>query len=182
MKANTLRQLYLDFFKSKQHKIVSSAPIVVKNDSTLMFANAGMNQFKDIFLGDTEAKELRVANSQKCLRVSGKHNDLEEVGHDTYHHTMFEMLGSWSFGNYFKEDNPNNKRLKRLLSNLIEKYNASEDQLLFAWLLKHPAGIHPVVGTTRIERLKAAMDAVKINLSREDWFLLLETQWGHEVP
>ncbi|MDP7567185.1 MAG: alanine--tRNA ligase-related protein, partial [Flavobacteriales bacterium] len=104
MKANTLRQLYLDFFKSKQHKIVSSAPMVVKNDPTLMFTNAGMNQFKDIFLGDTEPKELRVANSQKCLRVSGKHNDLEEVGHDTYHHTMFEMLGSWSFGDYFKED------------------------------------------------------------------------------
>ena len=104
MKANTLRQLYLDFFKSKQHKIVSSASMVVKNDPTLMFANAGMNQFKDIFLGDTEPKELRVANSQKCLRVSGKHNDLEEVGHDTYHHTMFEMLGSWSFGDYFKED------------------------------------------------------------------------------
>lgn len=104
MKANTLRQLYLDFFQSKQHKIVSSAPMVVKNDPTLMFANAGMNQFKDIFLDDSEPKELRVANSQKCLRVSGKHNDLEEVGHDTYHHTMFEMLGSWSFGDYFKED------------------------------------------------------------------------------
>tara|TARA_B110000003_G_scaffold228857_1_gene230482 strand:- start:1045 stop:3636 length:2592 start_codon:yes stop_codon:yes gene_type:complete len=104
MKANTLRQLYLDFFKSKQHKIVSSAPMVVKNDPTLMFTNAGMNQFKDIFLGDSEPKDLRIANSQKCLRVSGKHNDLEEVGHDTYHHTMFEMLGSWSFGDYFKED------------------------------------------------------------------------------
>jgi len=104
MKANTLRQLYLDFFKSKEHKIVSSAPMVVKNDPTLMFTNAGMNQFKDIFLGDSEPKDLRIANSQKCLRVSGKHNDLEEVGHDTYHHTMFEMLGSWSFGDYFKED------------------------------------------------------------------------------
>ena len=104
MKANTLRALYLDFFKSKQHKIVSSAPMVVKNDPTLMFTNAGMNQFKDIFLGDSDPKDLRVANSQKCLRVSGKHNDLEEVGHDTYHHTMFEMLGSWSFGDYFKED------------------------------------------------------------------------------
>jgi alanyl-tRNA synthetase len=104
MKANTLRQLYLDFFKSKQHKIVASAPMVVKNDPTLMFTNAGMNQFKDIFLGDSDPKDLRIANSQKCLRVSGKHNDLEEVGHDTYHHTMFEMLGSWSFGDYFKED------------------------------------------------------------------------------
>jgi len=104
MKANTLRELYLDFFKSKDHKIVSSAPMLVKNDPTLMFTNAGMNQFKDIFLGDSLTKELRIANSQKCLRVSGKHNDLEEVGHDTYHHTMFEMLGSWSFGDYFKDD------------------------------------------------------------------------------
>ena len=104
MKANTLRKLYLDFFKSKQHKILPSAPMVVRNDSTLMFTNAGMNQFKDVFLGDTTLTDLRVANSQKCLRVSGKHNDLEEVGHDTYHHTMFEMLGSWSFGDYFKED------------------------------------------------------------------------------
>ena len=104
MKANTLRKLYLDFFKSKQHKIMTSAPMVVKNDPTLMFANAGMNQFKDVFLGDSLPIDLRVANSQKCLRVSGKHNDLEEVGHDTYHHTMFEMLGSWSFGDYFKED------------------------------------------------------------------------------
>jgi len=104
MKANKLRELYLDFFKSKQHKIVISAPIVVKNDPTLMFTNAGMNQFKDIFLGDSEPKDVRIANSQKCLRVSGKHNDLEQVGHDTYHHTMFEMLGSWSFGDYSKED------------------------------------------------------------------------------
>lgn len=104
MEANRLRTLYLDFFKSKQHKIQSSAPMVVKNDSTLMFTNAGMNQFKGIFLGESDPKELRVANSQKCLRVSGKHNDLEEVGHDTYHHTMFEMLGSWSFGDYFKEN------------------------------------------------------------------------------
>ena len=104
MKANKIRQLFLDFFQSKQHKIISSAPMVIKNDPTLMFTNAGMNQFKDIFLGDTTPIGLRVANSQKCLRVSGKHNDLEEVGHDTYHHTMFEMLGSWSFGDYFKED------------------------------------------------------------------------------
>ena len=104
MKANTLRKLYLDFFQSKEHRIVSSAPIVVKNDPTLMFTNAGMNQFKDVFLGDSLPTSLRVVNSQKCLRVSGKHNDLEEVGHDTYHHTMFEMLGSWSFGDYFKEE------------------------------------------------------------------------------
>jgi alanyl-tRNA synthetase len=104
MKANTLRKLYLDFFQSKEHKISTSASMVVKNDPTLMFTNAGMNQFKDIFLGDSVPTNLRVVNSQKCLRVSGKHNDLEEVGHDTYHHTMFEMLGSWSFGDYFKEE------------------------------------------------------------------------------
>tara|TARA_B100001758_G_scaffold247507_1_gene265617 strand:- start:15501 stop:18095 length:2595 start_codon:yes stop_codon:yes gene_type:complete len=104
MKANTLRKLYLDFFKSKQHKTIKSAPMLVHNDPSLMFTNAGMNQFKDIFLGDSIPKDLRVANSQKCLRVSGKHNDLEQVGHDTYHHTMFEMLGNWSFGDYFKED------------------------------------------------------------------------------
>ena len=104
MKANKLRKLYLDFFKSKEHKIVSSAPMIVKDDPTLMFTNAGMNQFKHILLGDVIPVDLRVANSQKCLRVSGKHNDLEEVGHDTFHHTMFEMLGSWSFGDYFKEN------------------------------------------------------------------------------
>jgi alanyl-tRNA synthetase len=104
MTSNEIRQQFLDFFKSKSHKIVASAPIVVKNDPTLMFTNAGMNQFKDYFLGNKTAVEKRVANSQKCLRVSGKHNDLEEVGVDTYHHTMFEMLGNWSFGDYFKKD------------------------------------------------------------------------------
>ena len=102
MNSNEIRKTFFDFFQSKQHAIVPSAPMVVKNDPTLMFTNAGMNQFKDIFLGNQPAKYSRVADSQKCLRVSGKHNDLEEVGHDTYHHTMFEMLGNWSFGDYFK--------------------------------------------------------------------------------
>lgn len=104
MTSAQIRQQFLDFFASKQHQIVASAPIVVKNDPTLLFTNAGMNQFKDYFLGNKNAPFPRVADTQKCLRVSGKHNDLEEVGVDTYHHTMFEMLGNWSFGNYFKSE------------------------------------------------------------------------------
>ncbi|TAF43294.1 MAG: alanine--tRNA ligase [Sphingobacteriales bacterium] len=111
MTAKQIRQAFLDFFESKQHQIVASAPIVVKNDPTLMFTNAGMNQFKDLFLGQAAVKYSRVADTQRCLRVSGKHNDLEEVGIDTYHHTMFEMLGNWSFGDpnnpdsgYFKAE------------------------------------------------------------------------------
>ena len=104
MESNKVREAFLEFFRGKQHEIVASAPMVVKNDPTLMFTNAGMNQFKDIFLGNAPRKWPRVADTQKCLRVSGKHNDLEEVGRDTYHHTMFEMLGNWSYGDYFKKE------------------------------------------------------------------------------
>jgi len=104
MNSSEIRNKFLNFFKSKKHKIVSSSPIVCKNDPSLMFVNAGMVAFKDYFLGNKKPTQLRITNTQKCLRVSGKHNDLEEVGHDTYHHTFFEMLGNWSFGDYFKEE------------------------------------------------------------------------------
>jgi len=104
MTSQQIRESFLEFFKEKEHQILPSAPMVLKNDPTLMFTNAGMNQFKDFFLGNRKPAHKRVSDTQKCLRVTGKHNDLEEVGHDTYHHTMFEMLGNWSFGDYFKEE------------------------------------------------------------------------------
>ncbi|TFV97384.1 alanine--tRNA ligase [Algoriphagus kandeliae] len=124
MEAKKIRSTFIEFFQSKGHHFVPSAPIVVKNDPTLMFTNAGMNQFKDAFLGNEIPKYPRVANSQKCLRVSGKHNDLEEVGVDTYHHTMFEMLGNWSFGNYFKKE-----AIEWAWELLTEVYQLSKDRL-----------------------------------------------------
>jgi alanyl-tRNA synthetase len=124
MESKVIRQRFLEFFKAKQHQIVASAPMVIKNDPTLMFTNAGMNQFKDYFLGNKPSPFKRIANTQKCLRVSGKHNDLEEVGLDTYHHTMFEMLGNWSFGDYFKYD-----ALKWSWELLTEVYGIPKDRL-----------------------------------------------------
>ncbi|MFO8054876.1 MAG: alanine--tRNA ligase [Bacteroidales bacterium] len=124
MQAKEIRQTFFNFFRSRNHKIVASAPMVVKNDPTLMFTNAGMNQFKDVFLDNRQAAHPRVANTQKCLRVSGKHNDLEQVGHDTYHHTMFEMLGNWSFGDYFKKE-----AIEWAWELLTNEYKIAEDSL-----------------------------------------------------
>ena len=124
MDTKKIRQIFFDFFKNKGHSIIESAPITVKDDPTLMFTNAGMNQFKDIFLGNTKSQNKRIANTQKCLRVSGKHNDLEEVGIDKYHHTMFEMLGNWSFGDYFKED-----AIKWAWELLTNEYKLDESRL-----------------------------------------------------
>jgi len=124
MTSKEIRENFLNFFASKGHTIVPSAPMVVKDDPTLMFTNAGMNQFKDWFLGNSPAKYTRVADTQKCLRVSGKHNDLEEVGHDSYHHTMFEMLGNWSFGDYFK-----NEAIDWAWEILTEVYKLDKDRL-----------------------------------------------------
>jgi len=124
MKSKDIREKFLEFFKNKQHKIVPSAPLVNKTDPTLMFINAGMNQFKDYFLGNSVSPAKRIADTQKCLRVSGKHNDLEEVGIDSYHHTMFEMLGNWSFGDYFKKE-----AIEWAWELLVDEYGLDKDRL-----------------------------------------------------
>ncbi len=134
MNNSEVRKSFKDFFRKKEHQIVPSAPMVVKNDPTLMFTNAGMNQFKDIFLGNTVPEYKRIANTQKCLRVSGKHNDLEEVGHDTYHHTMFEMLGNWSFGNYFKKE-----AIQWAFEFLVDEMNIPKDRLFATVFEGHQA-------------------------------------------
>ena len=126
MKSQEIRAKFLEFFKEKNHKIVPSAPMVIKDDPTLMFTNAGMNQFKDLFLGNSPIVDKRIADTQKCLRVSGKHNDLEEVGVDTYHHTMFEMLGNWSFGDYFKKE-----AIEWAWELLVEVYKIDKNRLYF---------------------------------------------------
>lgn len=128
MNSKDIRQTFLDFFREKGHTIVPSAPMVLRNDPTLMFTNAGMNQFKDLFLGNKPVQHARIADTQKCLRVSGKHNDLEEVGLDTYHHTMFEMLGNWSFGDYFKKE-----AIAWAWELLTERYKINKDKLYVSY-------------------------------------------------
>ncbi len=146
MTTHEIRKTFLAFFESKHHQIVSSAPMVIKNDPTLMFTNAGMNQFKDIFLGNSPKKYSRIANSQKCLRVSGKHNDLEEVGKDTYHHTMFEMLGNWSFGDYFKKE-----AIEWAWELLAEVYKIDKDRMYVT-----------VFGGDKSDNLDADMEAFQL--------------------
>lgn len=162
MTASVIRQTFLDFFKSKSHTIVPSAPIVVKNDPTLMFTNAGMNQFKDYFLGNKKPANLRIADTQKCLRVSGKHNDLEEVGWDTYHHTMFEMLGNWSFGNYFKEE-----AIAWAWELLTEVYNIPKERL-YVTVFRGESGPNPPSKEgTSLEMDKEAYECWKKHVKEE---------------
>jgi len=167
-----IRQKFLNFFKERQHTIVPSAPIVVKNDPTLMFTNAGMNQFKDIFLGNQKPQSLRVADTQKCLRVSGKHNDLEEVGIDTYHHTMFEMLGNWSFGDYFKKE-----AIGCLLELLTKVYGLDPGRLYVTYFEDYaPSGIGPDKEARELWRDVGALDDHILPGDMKDNFWEMEDQ------
>jgi len=165
MTVSEIRSLFFHFFEEKGHKIVPSAPMVIKDDPTLLFTNAGMNQFKDYILGNTSPKYLRVANSQKCLRVSGKHNDLEEVGVDTYHHTMFEMLGNWSFGDYFKKE-----AIAWSWELLTERYKISPDRL-YVTVFEGDTADNVPMDTESIELWKQYIDVDRIILaSKKDNF------------
>ena len=161
MTSKEIRKAFLDFFASKGHTIVPSAPMVVKNDPTLMFTNAGMNQFKDFFLGNSQPKHKRVADSQKCLRVSGKHNDLEEVGHDSYHHTMFEMLGNWSFGDYFKSE-----AISWAWELLTEVYGIDKDRL-YATVFEGDASDGTEMDSEALEEWKKHLPADRILLGNK---------------
>jgi alanyl-tRNA synthetase len=171
MTAAQIRQAYLDFFASKGHTIVPSAPIVVKNDPTLMFTNAGMNQFKDIFLGEAPVKFPRVADTQRCLRVSGKHNDLEEVGIDTYHHTMFEMLGNWSFGDYFKEE-----AIAWSWELLTEVYKLPKDRLYVSYFEgDEKEGLEPDTETLNLWKQFVADDHIVKGNKKDNFWEMGET-------
>ena len=161
MTSKEIRKAFLDFFASKGHTIVPSAPMVVKNDPTLMFTNAGMNQFKDFFLGNSQPKHKRVADSQKCLRVSGKHNDLEEVGRDSYHHTMFEMLGNWSFGDYFKSE-----AISWAWELLTEVYGIDKDRL-YATVFEGDASDGTEMDSEALEEWKKHLPADRILLGNK---------------
>ena len=161
MTSKEIRKAFLDFFASKGHTIVPSAPMVVKNDPTLMFTNAGMNQFKDFFLGNSIPAHKRVADSQKCLRVSGKHNDLEEVGHDSYHHTMFEMLGNWSFGDYFKPE-----AISWAWELLTEVYGIDKDRL-YATVFEGDASDGTEMDTEALEEWKKHLPEDRILLGNK---------------
>lgn len=165
MESGKIRKVFLDFFASKGHEIVPSAPMVLKDDPTLMFTNAGMNPFKDLFLGNSPVIHARVADTQKCLRVSGKHNDLEEVGVDTYHHTMFEMLGNWSFGDYFKED-----AIAWAWELLTEHYKLNKEDL-YVTVFEGDKGDNLPVDTEAIDQWKKHIEEDRILLaSKKDNF------------
>ncbi len=171
MTATEIRQAFLDFFASKGHTIVPSAPIVVKNDPTLMFTNAGMNQFKDIFLGEAAASSPRVTDTQRCLRVSGKHNDLEEVGIDTYHHTMFEMLGNWSFGDYFKKE-----AIAWSWELLTEVYKLDKDRLYVSYFEgDQKEGLEPDTETLDLWKQFVADDHIVKGNKKDNFWEMGET-------